>query len=131
MGLLAFAAKADTLVVVTNGAGIYYSSYAGMAFTDANGNYVFIGGTQGFVEIFYRDGTYSRFRYDSATRRFSGSDARGTFTATVHENLVTTHRGGGGGRGDGYPGLRTSVSGGQIDYIYYSIESHQPPTDES
>ena len=120
LGLLASAVRADTLVVVTNGGGIYYPNYSGMAFTDANGNYLFIGGSQGFVEIFYRNGGYLRFPYQPASRTFSGVDRHGPFIAIVHETLVTIHRGGGGGRGNGYPGNRTVVSGGEIAYIYKS-----------
>jgi hypothetical protein len=126
-GSLAPALKADMLVVVTNGGGIYYPAYSGMAFTDANGNYVFIGGTQDFVEIFYKDGSILRFPYDSANRTFSGRDTKGAFTAAVHETLATIHRGGGGGRGDGYPGIRTVVSSGVIYYLYQTPEPRFPP----
>ena len=129
--LWAGVARADELLVVTNGAGIYYSNCGGMAFTDANGNYVFIGGSQGFVEVFYPNGTSLRFAYDPATHTFAGTDARGSFTATVFETLKTIHRGGGGGRGDGYPGTRTVVAGGYIDYLYHSVQSGHAPTDES
>lgn len=118
---LATSAHADTSIVVTNGSGLYYLAYDGMAFSDANGNYVFIGGTQGFVEIFYTNGTYLVFEYNPATQTFSGVDERGRFTAVVHETLETIHRGGGGGRGDGYPGYITVVVGGEIDYTYADV----------
>jgi len=126
VGLLAVRAQPANPVVITNGAGIFYSNYGGMAFTDAEGNYVFVGGRQGFVEIFYHDGTHLTFPYEPISMSFSGADTHGTFTAFVHETLVTTRRGGGGGRGDGYPGLRTAVGGGSIEYQY-----DRPPGERS
>jgi hypothetical protein len=127
---LAGQAKADTVIVVTNGSGTYSTDY--LAFYDANGTHLILDGVKGLVTMTYPDQSVAAYPYSQAvsglsvTGSWSGTDESGyAYTASVAENLVQT-RHSGSGRGAGYRTfITTSLGSGQISYDYAG--AYAPP----